>query len=311
MTNFIVLFLCLAVGLFARRLKNFPANTAVILNQFIIFVSFPALILNQFPKLLMSLDFKGWWWAPVCMAWFSFFISWLVFSFIGKKLKWSPAKTGALILTAGLGNTSFVGFPLLEALIGPHAIPTAVLIDQPGSFLVLSSLGLLIASSHSGATLKKEQMIKKVLTFPPFIALLLSAIWFLLVGSQGHHLFDFLFPPLEKIGLTLVPLALFSVGFQLKLDRKVLKKRWIPLAMGLTFKLLLVPALMALVYRYLFHLDDLSTQIVILESAMATMITAAVVVQEFNLDVEVANLMVGLSIPLSIVTVPLWNYLLF
>jgi len=310
-TNFIVIFITLFAGILARKVKNFPANTAVVLNQFIIYVAFPALVLNQFPKLLMSIDYSGPWWAPICMAWISFFLSWLIFSFIGKKLQWSRAKIGALILTAGLGNTSFVGFPLLEALIGPQAIPTGVLIDQPGSFLVLSTLGLIVASSHSGVQLKKDQIMKKVYTFPPFISLVLSIIWFFVMGRNGLHQLDFIFPPLEKVGTTLVPLALFSVGFQLKLDTKVLRKRWLPLSMGLLFKLVLLPSLIALIYLYFSHLDALTSQIVVLESAMATMITSAVIAQEFNLDTEVANLMVGLSIPLSLITVPLWKYFLF
>jgi len=41
------------------------------------------------------------------------------------------------------------------------------------------------------------------------------------------------------------------------------------------------------------------------------MITSAIVATEYHLDAELANLMVGISIPLSFVTVPLWNYLLF
>ena len=56
--------------------------------------------------------------------------------------------------------------------------------------------------------------------------------------------------------------------------------------------------------------NDLTTQVIVLESAMATMITSAVVANEFNLDSEIANLMVGLSIPISLVTVPLWKHFL-
>jgi len=58
-------------------------------------------------------------------------------------------------------------------------------------------------------------------------------------------------------------------------------------------------------------LNDDFARIAILESAMATMITSAVVAGEFNLDSELANLMVGLSIALSLITVPLLNKLLF
>ncbi len=52
------------------------------------------------------------------------------------------------------------------------------------------------------------------------------------------------------------------------------------------------------------------THVTVIESAMATMITAAVVANEFNLDNELTNLMVGIGIPLSLATVPLWKYFL-
>lgn len=311
MTNFIVLFLSLIAGIICHRLKNFPQNTAHVLNQFIIYISFPAVVLSQFPKLLMSMQFEGLWWAPISMAWLTFALSYLVFSLIGNYLQWSQAKIGALILAAGLGNTSFVGFPLLEALIGPHAIPYGVLVDQPGSFLVLSTLGIIVASAKSGSSLSVSLIAKRVLTFPPFIAMVLSLGWYLFAGRHNNQQLDFIFPAFEKFGSTLVPLALFSVGFQLKLDTKILKKRWVALATGLTFKLILMPALIALIFIKGIKGDPLMIQVVVLESAMATMITSAVVSQEFNLDVEMANLMVGVGIPISLISVPLWNYYLF
>jgi predicted permease len=52
---------------------------------------------------------------------------------------------------------------------------------------------------------------------------------------------------------------------------------------------------------------DFTARVTILESAMAPMIMAAVVADEFDLDRQLANLMVGVGIPLSLVTVPLWN----
>ena len=55
---------------------------------------------------------------------------------------------------------------------------------------------------------------------------------------------------------------------------------------------------------------DFILKVTILEAAMATMITSAVVASDFNLDEELANLMVGISIPISLLSVPLWNYFL-
>lgn len=266
----------------------------------------PALILAQFPKLVLSGIFTGAWWLPVLMPWLHFVLAFSLFWFVGKKLRWSQPKTGALILTAGLGNTSFVGFPLLEALIGSQAIPIGILVDQPGSFLVLSTLGILTAASFSGEKVKPEAMIRKVIFFPPMIALMLALIW-ALSGIPGSTVLS---PVFEKIASTLVPLALFAVGFQLRLDPQVLRKRWVPLTLGLGFKLVLAPAFFAILYIQFLNGQGLVTQVTVLEAAMAPMITSAVVASDFRLDTEIANLMVGIGIPVSIASVSLWAWLL-
>ena len=310
MTNFIVIFLCLIAGIFCKRLRQFPHQTPQAFNAFIIYITLPALVISQVPRMLLNLDFSGNWWMPISMSWICLLLSILIFSLIGKKLGWRDAKTGALILTVGLANTSFVGIPLLEALIGKEAVPIGILADQPGSFLALSTLGIVVAAFYSGAKITPMFIGKRVFAFPPFIALLLSALWFILISPTAPDSLDGLYPSMEKIAATLVPLALFSVGYQLHFDMAVFKKRWMPLALGLGFRLILFPAFFALLYLKILGGDDLVAHVIVLESAMATMITAAVVANEFNLDSEIANLMVGISIPLSLITVPLWKYLL-
>jgi predicted permease len=305
--NFLVIFGCIIAGLLCKKLKNFPTNSAQALNSFIIYLSLPALVLSQLPPMLSTMSFSGRWWIPVAMAWITFFMSFCFFQIVGKKLHWSRAKIGALVLTAGLANTSFVGFPILEAIIGPQSIPIGILADQAGSFLVLSTLGIITASFFSGAEIKSQIIIKRVITFPPFIALVAAFVW-TLIGLKG---FELLSPSLLKVSATLVPLALFTVGFQLRFDLKILKKRWVGLGLGLMFRLLLMPAFFAIFYLNILKGSDLATHVTVIESAMASMITSAVVATEFNLDTEIANLMVGIGIPLSLITVPLWNYFLF
>jgi hypothetical protein len=309
MNNFIVIFICFFMGFFCRNLKNFPPHSVSTLNSFIIFLSLPALILFQVPKLLMTSGFlQGHWWIPVSMAWISFLASVVVFVFLGKKFQWSRPKIGALILTAGLGNTSFVGFPILEALIGHEAIPVGVIVDQAGSFLVLSTLGIVVAAIYSGTQVSSKMILKRILTFPPFLSLVMSIAWVLL-GGRGHVALSGIF---ERISLTLVPLALFSFGLQIKVSTKILKKRWRPLLLGLFFKLFFLPALFTLLYWKGFSgANDLTIRVTILEAAMATMFTSAVVATEFNLDGELAQLMVGVGVPLSLITVSFWNYILF
>jgi predicted permease len=307
MTNFIIIFLCFILGAILKHVQRFPRTSALTINLFIIYVSLPALILNKFPPLLKTISLTGLWWVPISMAWITFFLSWILISSIGRKLNWSNAKTGALILTAGLGNTSFVGFPLLEAIIGKNAIPIGILVDQPGSFLIVSSLGIFVAAKYSGEVASGKFILKKVFTFPPFLALLGSIIW----TSLGNPGSEFINEAFEKIALTLVPLALFSVGFQTDFNLGVIKRRMHPLLIGISFKLFLMPIFFYFFYCKLLGLSGDFLQVTILESAMATQITSAVVASEFNLDTELANLMVGITIPLSLVTVWLFNWLFF
>lgn len=307
MVNFIVIFLAFILGMCCKRIQKFPAHTGLSINLFVIYVSLPSLILLKFPLLLQPSDLQGQgqWWVPASMAWICFFLSWLVISFLAKKFAWSQAKTGALILTSALGNTSFVGFPLLEAMLGPQAVSVGILADQLGSFLVLSTLGIFVAAKYSGGDSHWWVMAKRILMFPPFIAVLTACVWSL-TGLWG---WEYLSGALDKLSATLVPLALFAVGFQAQFKWSVIRRRSFPLAIGLSLKLILFPLFFLVFYHHVLGINDFFTRVTILEAAMATQISSAVVATEFNLDSELANLMVALGIPLSLLTVPAWNYL--
>jgi predicted permease len=85
------------------------------LNTCIIYVAFPALILSRLhgphlrPDLLLS----------VMMPWLMFLMGAALFWTVARYLDLPPNTTGALMQTGGLGNTSFVGLPIIEALSGP------------------------------------------------------------------------------------------------------------------------------------------------------------------------------------------------
>lgn len=303
MTNFIVLFICLSAGWLCQKVSRFPTETGRALNAFVIYLSLPALVLIQFPKLLKGGELDTGFFLLALMPWTVFALSWLIFSIVGKN--WSRATRGAVILTAGLGNTSFVGFPLLEALVGPDSLRFGVVVDQFGSFLVLSLVGIPLAAFYAGVSVRPAQIVQRVVTFPPFLALVTASFWFAL-GLPGEELAK---GTLEKIAGTLVPLALFAVGFQLRPDKATLKRRFLPLVIGLSYKQAVAPILFFTICGAFASLQSEVSQVVVLQAGMAPMITAAIVAKEFELDSETANLMVAIGIPLSLLTVPLLHLL--
>jgi predicted permease len=209
-----------------------------------------------------------------------------------------------LMLTGSLGNTSFVGFPLLEALFGVGALSVGVLVDQPGTFLVAGTLGVATAAFFSGADVSAKKILRKVLSFPPFIALLLAfAFRFMALPSEAYTVLD-------RMGATLVPLALLSVGMQLHFDTEKIKANFKYLCWGLGFKLVLAPLCFIGLYVGLFQQRGESVLITLVESAMAPMITAGILAIEYDLDTDLASLMVGIGIPLSLLSVPAWAWIL-
>ena len=98
---------------------------------------------------------------PVLVVWIGIFAAILFFAGLGKIFGWKSSLIGALIMCAGFGNTSFVGIPVIQSLYGESGLQTVMLVDQPGSFVALSTLGITIASFYSGDKMESPQSSKK------------------------------------------------------------------------------------------------------------------------------------------------------
>lgn len=302
--NLILIAVCLAAGLIMRRTRVLPESSAKTLNHLIIYLSLPAMVIHYIHELAHEGD-VGWdMWMPVAMPWIFYIAAAVFFGVIAKLRRWSRALYGCLLLTAGFGNTSFVGFPLLEAFYGPEALKAGILIDQVGSFLLLSSLGMVTAALASGKAFEWKATLKKVFLFPSTIAFaiaLATAAW--------------VYPPwlasaIEKVSATLIPMALISVGLQLHFDRKALSREGKSLSLGLLYKLVVGPALMMFLFVICLGMRGLDVKVTVVEASMAPMITSAIIAADNGLIPELSSLMIGLGIPISFLTVPLWYWLL-
>ncbi len=300
MSNILLLFLCLFLGFFLRKTKLFPENGHHALNAFVINISLSALSLYYIPKITLNLQVI----FPVMVPWLNIFLAFLFFSFLGKKMGWSKTLIGALIMCAGFGNTSFVGIPVIQSLYGESGLKTVMLVDQPGSFVALSTLGITIANFYSGEKIAVADIIKKILKFPPFIAFsvaVLINIFVIPIPLQIDEVF-------EKLGATTVPLALVSVGSQLKWQK--LDDDAKPLFWGLLFKLILFPAVIFILYFLILQQRGEIIEVAFLESAMGPMVTAAIIASAHRLKPKLCNLILGVGIPLSFVTLTIWYLLM-
>jgi predicted permease len=298
MNNIILLILCFVAGILLRRARLMPDNAPATLNSFIIHISVPALALLYIHELKLSGDIV----LVVAMAWLCFGLAAGFFWWMGRTLKFSRGTVGALILTGGMGNTAFFGLPMIEAYYGHQGMATGIVIDQTGSFLVLSTLAIIVAGIYSSGRPTAASIVRSILRFPPFIALAVALLLLPVVYPE------WLVVVLKRLGDTLAPMALLSVGLQLRLGH--LAGNGQKLAIGLGFKLLLVPLLIFLLYVPLLGAHGQAIQVTLFEAAMPPMIAASIIAQEHDLDPNLATLMVAVGLPLSFLTLSGWWWVL-
>jgi len=284
MENFVLTIAYLLIGMGLRRMPKMPGETAQVLNLFVIYVSLPALL------------------VPVLMPWLMLGFSAALVLALGKITGWERGLVGVLLLLVPLGNTSFLGIPMVEAFFGGDGIPYAVFYDQFGSFLALATYGSAILAIYgAGESPTVREVAMKIITFPPFIALV--AALFLKSGAYPKAVATLL----KTLADTLVPVVMIAVGYQLtlKLSASVLK----PLSAGLIIKLAVAPLAALLVCRAL-GTTALPAQVAIFEAGMPPMVTAGALAIVAGLSPELTAALVGLGIVASFVTLPLLFQLL-
>jgi predicted permease len=299
MDNFIITTVCLLIGVVLKRTPRFPKDTGNVLSLFAIYVSLPALVLLKIPALQFSTDLL----TPMLMPWVMLGVSAAGVLGLARVFKWNRQITGCLLLLIPLGNTSFLGIPMVSAFFGEQAIPYAVLYDQLGSFLALATYGSVVIALYGSDTPRTTpgNILKKVMTFPPFIALILA---FTLKSTTYP---DTMTSLLNTLGATLIPVVMIAVGFQLTFSMP--KEMTLPLVSGLILKLVIAPAIALGLCRAM-GLQGEAVSVSIFEAGMPPMVSACALAILAGLSPSLAAALAGSGIILSFVTLPILYNLL-
>jgi predicted permease len=285
-----VILTSLVAGYVAARLRVFPDNAADSFNRFVIYVCLPTVVLRLVPKLTLHRELA----VLMVTPWVLLVLAAGFVTASARVFGWRREVHGALLLCVPLGNTSFLGFPLVSALLGPDAVRYAVLYDQVGSFLILATYGLVVVArfSDDGREPTLGAIARRVVTFPPFLALVAALL------PVAHP--EALDVVLGRIGDTLVPLAMFAVGLKLELRPP---KDGGAFVFGLAMKMALLP-LAAVGIAHGFHAPPAVANVAVLESGMPPMITAGALAVAAGLAPDLAAALVAYGVLVSLVTLP-------
>ncbi|WP_271679721.1 AEC family transporter [Thermomonas mangrovi] len=288
----------LALGALFARLRLLPGNAADALNMVVLHVCLPAAVLRYVPRLHWDPALA----AVVATPWLLALVAIVLVSALARGLRFRRDEAAVVLLCVALGNTSFIGYPLVQALLGEDALPHAVVYDQLGTFLLLSTFGLYVVARYAGdAPPDARTMALRMLRFPPLWAL---AIALVAMPAQPPAWLDAM---LQRLADALLPLAMLAVGLALKL--KLPRDELAPLAVGLGLKLVAMP-LLAFAGVAAIGMASPAREVVVLESGMPAMISAAALAGAHGLAPRLAAALVGYGILLAMATLPAWRWIL-
>lgn len=291
LTVLILLLLGVAIGQF----RWLPDGTPRLLDAVVIRFALPGLIITVLPGIELGAELA----VPVLAAWGTTALLAALVWLATAPLGLSRTVRATLLLVVPLGNTSFLGFPAVSALLGASHLPAAVVYDQLGSFVALVTFGTFVAGrAGAGPQPSIGAVVRRVATFPPFLALLVAVI-----GTSAGGLPGPVVEVAEVLGATVTPLAMLAVGSRLQLSGG----SWMPglLTLGLGLRLVAAPAAVLGVATFVGGSGTV-WETSVLQAAMPPMVIAGVLAADADLDAVLASRLVAVGVLASMASLPLW-----
>jgi predicted permease len=286
------------LGWLVKTIRPVPVVVTAWADKYVLQVALPAVIIAKISKVTFDADVV----LPIAVAWSVMLIAIAAVLIASRILKWNRSITGALLLVAVLGNTSFLGLGMVESLLGADHLASAIAYDQVGTFVGLALWGSFVASTYGAGESGWRPVLKRLSRFGPFLALLASLVFRII------DLPDDVYPILNGIGKTVAPVAMCALGlrFTLSVSRSV----QVPALLGLISKMALLPGLVYVVSVLVGAPQELAWSTSILQAAAPPMVTAGVVAVGAGLSAELVAFMVGVGTLVSFVSLPLLSLML-
>jgi len=279
--------LLLGLGWLLRRTGVLTEPYTTWLTNFITIVPLPALVMGALAQARFSPALLGVWLLGLLITGVGMGLAWL----LGKWLGLRAGTLGVLMVSGTLGNTGFLGTPLIAALYPhqPDVVAAAVTFDMGVTALMVNTVGIaILAHFGKGDRFDLRRSLKRLLQMP-----VLWATWIgYAVMLSGLKLPAPLLFTLERLGQTTVPLALLAIGSLIRWH--AIGTRWRALLLIVAFKCLLMPSLCWGLLQ-LVALPEFAARALLLQSAMPSVMVSAVYAALYKTEPDLAAAVVAVS----------------
>ena len=290
----LILFLLMAVGFAAGKARILDAVGNKGLSRLLVNFILPSLIIESMQRPFSS-QLRDTAFVMLGVSFMSYAIAfplaWILQRLIGAK----GAEKGPHAFGAIFSNCAFMGFPVVEAILGKDAIFFASVANIPFQFLAFS-VGPYILAKTAGSTAK--------LSLWSFItpAAVASVIGFALFCA-GMTLPTPLGKAMTLLGDTTTPMSMILIG-------SIISRMNLRMAVGRVrlyatslFRLVFFPAVLFLLLRML-GIKGLLLALPVILAAMPVAANSAILAEAYGGDAETASSLVLVSTLLSLLTIP-------
>lgn len=218
---------------------------------------------------------------------------------LGRRLGYSNATTGAVVLAAGWPNATYLGLPVLERVMGETGRAVAIQYDLFACTPLLLTVGVGLARRF-GSSGEAGNMLAGVLRVPALWAAALA----IALNVAEVPVPSWLGEWLQLLGRAVIPLMLFALGLALGFGSWS-RVRPSALLIVTVIQLAVMPG-MAFLLTDMSELSERLQLAVVLEAAMPSMVLGVVFCDRFGLDSPFYATVVTLTTVLSLITLPLW-----
>lgn len=275
--------------------RTLPATVPVRLGKLLFWIGVPTSIV----AFLRKTDLSGQIWIAPAIAFTAIFfgalLCWLAIHI--KKSSLQKPTQGSLLLASMVGNTGYLGYPVILSLVGTQYFAWALFYDLLGTTIGAYVLGVALAAQYGANVNNYSNVIKAIIINP--------ALWSFAAGLLIRQITlpTLVVSCLDVVAWSSIAASLILIGMRLS---KLTSWGSLKLAsISLTIKMIIVPIILGISLSS-FGLTGKTAQVLVLQMAMPPAFATLVLAETFNLDRELAVTTLAVGSMILLITLPLW-----
>ena len=313
----LLMFLVILAGWVARRRRYISLATTANLSRMLVDVIFPCMVVPQMLRTVTLETLRHSWYIPA-LALGVIAVSAAIGLLFAPLAARGPSRATALFLVA-VPNWVYLPLPIADALFGDEGV-SAVLLFNVGAQIALWTLGVGLLRGQA----PDRRLLKAIVMSPGLVATVAGVGLALAVpgaggwaegagGSLGRIAASSVVQAMALLGSVTIPLSLLLIGSELggiRMDRSVFSRVLAGVCVArLALALPAVAGLVLLLDRAGLVTPHVPRMVTYIVACMPVAISSSVMAERFGGDTRLAASSIFFTSFLSLVTVPLFYYL--